>query len=77
MRTVWEYCKANVTKIKASLNAVDWRIRFSGLSLEEMAEILIKTMHSVMSENTPNKLIKCNDKDPPRIIIIIIINTLI
>ena len=64
VRTVWEFGKANVEKIKASLNAVDWRTAFSGLSSEEMADTLTKTMHSIMSENIPNKVIKCNDKDP-------------
>ena len=64
-RTVWEYGKANVAKIKADLNAVDWKTLFTGLGSEDMADIFTNITYSILSENIPNKVIKCNDKDPP------------
>ena len=50
-RTVWEYGKANVGKIKADLNAVDWKTIFCGLDSEEMADIFTNVTFSILSEN--------------------------
>ena len=64
-RTVWEYFKANVANVEADLNAVDWKTIFSGLGSEAMADIFTNITYSILSDNFPNKIIKCNDKDPP------------
>ena len=56
-RTVWEYCKVNVSKIKADLSALDWKTIFSGLGSEEMADIFTNITYSILSENIPNKVI--------------------
>ena len=56
-RTVWEYGKANVAKIKADLNAVDWKTIFCGLGSEEMADIFTNITFSILSENIPYKII--------------------
>ena len=64
-RTVWEYDKASVAKIKAVLNAVDWKTMFCGFGSDDMADIFTNITYSILSENIPNKIIKYNDKDPP------------
>ena len=64
-RTVWEYGKANVAKITAVLNPVDWKTIFCGFGSDDMADIFTNITYSILSENIPNKIIKCTDKDPP------------
>ena len=54
-RTVWEYGKANVAKLKAVLNAVDWKTIFCGLGSEDMADIFTNITYSIRSENISNK----------------------
>ena len=55
-RTVWEYGKANIAKIKADLNAIDWKTIFCGLGSEEMADIFTNITFSILSEDIPNKM---------------------
>ncbi len=64
-RTIWDYSKADTGTIRDILNCVDWNSRFNGLGSEEMAEVFTSALHSTLSSHIPNKIIKCNDKDPP------------
>ena len=64
-RTIWDYSKADTDTIRDKLNRVEWNLRFNGLGSEEMAEVFTSALHSILSSQIPNKIIKCNDKDPP------------
>ena len=64
-RTIWDYPKADTNKIRNALNSIDWRSLFSGLGSNGMVDIFTDTLFSVISSNIPNKVINCNDKDPP------------
>ena len=64
-RTIWDYSKANTPVIRELISDIDWQSRFAGLGLNEMTELFTGTIFAILSANIPNKVIKCNDKDPP------------
>ena len=64
-RTIWDYSKADTNKIRDVIYGIDWSSLFSGLGSNGMVDIFTDTLFSVFSSHIPNKVIKCNDKDPP------------
>jgi len=64
-RTIWNYSKANTSLIRELISDIDWQSRFAGLGVNEMTELFTDTIFAILSANIPNKVIKCNDKDPP------------
>ena len=64
-RTISDYSKANTRMIRDLINDIDWQSRFVGLGSSEMTELFTGTIFAILSANIPNKVIKCNDKDPP------------
>ena len=64
-RTIWDYLKANTPMIRELISDIDWQSRLAGLGLNEMTELFTGTIFAILSANIPNKVIKCNDKDPP------------
>ena len=64
-RTLWDYSKADLQSIQHKINAIDWDSRFNGLGSDEMADILTNELYSILSSNIPNKVVTCNDRDPP------------
>ena len=64
-RTVWEYCKANVANIKYILSGYTWHDCFKTLGCDEMVEKCYGILKPILYKCIPNKVIKCNDKDPP------------
>ena len=45
--------------------SIDWQSRFVGLGSNEMTELFTGTIFAILSAKIPNKVMKCNDKDPP------------
>ena len=64
-RVIWDYSKAETSKIRDIINSIDWNMLFYDLGSEEMAEVFTGVLHSILSSYIPNKTIRCNDKDPP------------
>ena len=64
-RTLWDCSKAYSQSIRNTINELDWHSHFSGLGPEEMTEIFTNNLYSIFSSNIPNKVVTCNDKDPP------------
>ena len=64
-RTLWDYSKADSQSIRNTINELDWHSHFSGLGPEEMTEVFTINLYSIFSSNIPNKVVTCNDKDPP------------
>lgn len=64
-RTLWDYSKADSQSIQDMINEINWHSRFSGLGPDEMTEIFTNNLSFILSSNIPNKIVTCNDKDPP------------
>ena len=64
-RRIWDYAKANKDEIQECLNNIDWHYKLNNLSATNMVSEFTLTIMSVMSRFIPNKIIMCNDKDPP------------
>ena len=64
-RTLWDYAKSNDRAIKIAISSVDWVSLFDGLDTDQMTELFTNEIYSIMSVHIPNKVVKCNDKDPP------------
>ena len=47
------------------INKIDWPSCFSEFGPEDMTEILSNNLYSIISSNIPNKVVTCNDMDPP------------
>ena len=64
-RRIWGYAKANKDKIQECLNNIDWHYKLNNLSATDMVSEFTSTIMGVMSRFILNKIITCNDKDPP------------
>ena len=64
-RKVWDYSKANVRKIRDTIDSIDWKSKLSDPDPEHMSNLFTKTLLSIFTDNIPNQVIKCSDKDPP------------
>ena len=58
-------CQANKDEIQECLNNIDWPYKLNNLSTTSMVSEFISTIMGVMSRFIPNKIITCNDRDPP------------
>ena len=66
-RQIWDYVKANKDETHQFLTDIDWISKFKDLFTDEMVQQFTSTVMGIMSRFIPNKMITCNDKDPPRI----------
>ena len=64
-RRIWDYAKANKDEIRECLNNIYWHYKLNDLSATDMVREFTSTLMGVMSRFIPNKIITCNDKDPP------------
>ena len=62
---IWDYAKADKNEIHQFLTNIDWISKFKDLSTNEMVQQFTSTVMGIMSRFIPNKMIICNDKDPP------------
>ena len=60
-----DYAKANKNEIRECLNNIDWHYKLNNLSATDMVREFTSTLMGVMSRLIPNRIITCNNKDPP------------
>ena len=61
---VWNYAKANKDNISALQN-VDWHRLFANKTLHQQLNLLLNDILNVFTNFVPNKVITCDDRDPP------------
>ena len=61
LREVWDYKNANVNHIQSAVSTIDWEFLFRGADVDILNEFLKNIFHNFM----PNRIIKCNYRDPP------------
>ena len=59
----WEYNRTNYLKISEDLDSIDWGNLFRNENINFMTKIFTDLFLQTMSQNIPNKIIACNDKD--------------
>ena len=64
-KKVWEYSKANINKIRTSLQKIDWESKFKNLTAHQMTKEFAIVVIEIIDRFIPNKMIKLHDKDSP------------
>ena len=62
-RKIWDYSHASYANISKFLNNIDWVNIFLNKNVDEMTTCFSERFMLVMSENIPNKIVTCSDKD--------------
>ena len=65
VRKIWYYAKAQKDKIKSALENIEWPTIFAGLDVDDMTQLFTSKCLSILSQYIPNKIITCDDRDPP------------
>ena len=55
--------KSNISAIRQKLSKIDWQSLFFKLDVNEMALVFTDTVLDIFSNDIPNKIITCHDKD--------------
>ena len=63
-RSIWDYKKADSTKIREALDTVNWEMFFDKKDLNAQVIALNETILNVFRNYIPNKYITVDDKDP-------------
>ena len=66
VREVWDYSKANVQNIKESVKNFSWGKALDSLSIDSKVDLLNKTLLNIFWNHIPNKKIKCDYHQSPR-----------
>ena len=64
-RKIWDYEKANSTKIRNEISKIDWGKLFHNKSIDETELLFRNKFLNIISKNIPNKVVTCHDKDSP------------
>ena len=64
-RRIWDYTNANIERIRKCLHEMDWNQLFYRLNADEMALVFTDTVLDIFSNNIPNKIVTCHDRDAP------------
>ena len=64
-RRICDHAKVSKDEVRECLNSIDWHNKLNNLSATDMVSEFTSTLMGVMSRFIPNKMITCNDKDPP------------
>ena len=65
IRKIWDYNRSETDSINRSIEIFDWSSLFSGKNVHEQVEVFNKTLLNIFHNFIPNKIILCDDKDPP------------
>ena len=65
MREVWDYKSSSAESIQRSVSRIDWDILFWGKSINKKTEILNECWKNTFHIFVPNKVIKCDYRQPP------------
>ena len=63
-RLIWDYNKADSTKIRKALDSVNWERLFDKKNLNVQFKALNETILNVFRSYVPNKYVTVDDKDP-------------
>ena len=64
-RKIWNYSRSETDLINRSIESFDWSKLFSGKNVHEQVELFNKTLLNIFHNFIPNKIIVCDDRDPP------------
>ena len=64
-RHVWNYAKANKNAILSALQNVDWHRFFAKKTVHQQVNLLNEIILNIFTNFVPNKVITCDDRDPP------------
>ena len=64
-RKVWDYHKVDSEELKNKLSSIGWRELFQDMNVNMMTETFTKPVFEIINSTIPNKILTCNDKDPP------------
>ena len=66
IRKIWDYNRSETDSINRSIEIFDWSSLFSGKNVHEQeVELFNKTLLNIFHNFVPDKIISCDDKDPP------------
>ena len=66
IRKIWDYNRSETDSINRSIEIFDWSYLFSGKNkVHEQVELFNKTLLNIFHNFIFNKIILCDDKDPP------------
>ena len=64
-RKIWNYSRSETDLINCSIESFNWSKLFSGKNVHEQVELFNKTLLNIFHNFIPNKIIVCDDRDPP------------
>ena len=64
-RHVWNYAETNNDAILSALQNVDWHRLFAKKTVHQQVNLLNDTILNIFTNFVPNKVITCDDRDPP------------
>ena len=64
-RKICDYNRSETDLINRSTESFDWSNLFSGKNVHEQVELFNKTLSNIFYNFIPNKIIVCDDRDPP------------
>ena len=62
---VWDYENTNVNHIQSAVWTIDWVFFFRGANVNKKVDILNECLKNIFHNFIPNKITKCNCRDPP------------
>ena len=62
---IWDYNRSETDSINCSIEIFDWSYLFSGKNVHEQVELFKKMLLNIFHNFIPNKMVLCDDKDPP------------
>ena len=65
MREIWDYKNASTESIQRSVSSTDWDFLFWGKSINKKVDILNECLKNIFHNFVPNKVIKCDYRQPP------------
>ena len=65
IRKIWDYNRSETDSINCSIEVFYWSYLFSGKNVHEQVELFNKMLLNIFQNFIPNKIILCEDKDPP------------
>ena len=64
-REVWDYGKAQTDLINRAIDQFDWVNLFLDKNINEQVILFNRTILNIFHNFIPNKIILCDDRDPP------------
>ena len=64
-RKIWNCSRSETDLINRSIGSFSWSKLFSGKNVYEQVELFNKILLNIFHNFIPNKIIVCDDRDPP------------